>query len=154
MPSDGKPYDLYIQHYNLFQCGHKRNCMHCPSMVALHDLEVKAVKVLNVYMMAPNCEKIWTVLGSEFGDNFWQSVVIVKELYGLQSEGASFRAHLAQCMQACHSCNAGPNLWMKALCRPEETLEYCSYILCYVDDILFIHQDPDDVLNKLNDMCH
>ena len=33
------------------------------TMVALHDLEIKAADVLNAYVMAPNCEKIWTVLG-------------------------------------------------------------------------------------------
>ena len=33
---------------------------------------------------------------------------------------------------------------------PEDKLEYYSYILCYVDDILCIHNDQDNVLNKLN----
>ena len=40
--------------------------------------------------------------------------------------------------------DAGPDLWMKA--------EYYSYILCYMDDKLCIHQDPDGVLNKLDEM--
>ena len=39
---------------------------------------------------------------------------------------------------------------MKAEHRLEDKLDYYSYILCYVDDILCIHHDPDDVLNKLN----
>ena len=39
---------------------------------------------------------------------------------------------------------------MKAQYRPDDKLAYYSYILCYVDDILCIHHDPDDVLNKLN----
>ena len=39
---------------------------------------------------------------------------------------------------------------MKAEYRPEDKLEYISYIFCYVDDILCIHHDPDNVLNKLN----
>ena len=39
---------------------------------------------------------------------------------------------------------------MKADYRPEDKLEYYSYILCYMDDILSIHHDPDDALNKLN----
>ena len=39
---------------------------------------------------------------------------------------------------------------MKAEYRPEDKLVYHSYILCYVDDILFIHHDPDKVLNKLD----
>ena len=48
------------------------------------------------------------------------------------------------------SCDADTNLWMKAQHRPKDQLEYYSYILCYVDDILCIHLDPDDVLTKLN----
>ena len=37
------------------------------TMVALYNLEVKAADILNTYVMAPNHEKIWTVLGPEFG---------------------------------------------------------------------------------------
>ena len=48
------------------------------------------------------------------------------------------------------SCNAHPDLWMMANYRPENKLEYYSYILCHVEDILFIHHDQDDILNKLN----
>ena len=115
------------------------------TMVALHDLEVKAANVLNTNVMVLNCENIWTVLDAG------KSAVIVKALYRLKSAGASFRAHLAQCMQEfgyC-SCNSDPNLWMKAQYKPENKLEYYSYILCHVDDILCIHHDPDNVLNKL-----
>ena len=32
----------------------------------------------------------------------------------------------------------------------EEEGEHYSYNLCYVDDILYISHDPDDILNKLN----
>ena len=36
------------------------------TIVVLHDLEVKAADVLNAYVMAPNHENIWTVLGPSF----------------------------------------------------------------------------------------
>ena len=39
---------------------------------------------------------------------------------------------------------------MKTEYRPEDKLEYSSYILSYVDDILCIHHNSDNVLNKLN----
>ena len=39
---------------------------------------------------------------------------------------------------------------MKAEYRPEDKLQYYLYILCYVDDIVCIHHNPDDVLNRLN----
>ena len=50
-----------------------------------------------------------------------------------------------------HPCDADPDLCMKAQCRSEDKLQYYSYILCYVDDILCIHHNPDYVLNKLNE---
>ena len=46
--------------------------------------------------------------------------------------------------------DADPDLCMKPPNRPEDKLEYYSYILCNTDDILCIHHDPDGVLNKLN----
>ena len=68
-------------------------------MVVLHDLEVKSADLLNAYQTAPKYEKIWTVVGPEFGGNASKSTIIVRALYGLKSAGASFRAHLAQCIQ-------------------------------------------------------
>ena len=65
------------------------------NMAVLHDLEVKAADVLSAYVMAPYCEKIWTVLGPKFGDDAGKSAIIFKALYGLKSAGALFRAHLA-----------------------------------------------------------
>ena len=122
------------------------------AMATLHDLEVKAADVFNASVMEPNCEEIWTVLGLEFGDDAGKSAVIVRVLYRLKSAGASFRAHLAQCIwELGHcSCDADPILWMKDEYRSEDKFEHYSHILCLVDDILCIHHNPDDVLNKLN----
>ena len=68
------------------------------NMAAVHDLEVKAADVLNALVIAPNEEKMLTALGPEFGDNADKSASIAKA-FGLKSAGASFRAHLSQCMQ-------------------------------------------------------
>ena len=32
------------------------------------------------------------------------------------------------------SCKADPDLWLKAVTRPEDNVHYYAYILCYVDD--------------------
>ena len=42
------------------------------------------------------------------------------------------------------------DLWIKLETRPEDKFEHYSYMLCYMNDILCIHNDPDDVLKKLN----
>ena len=121
------------------------------TMAVLHDQIVKALDVINTYVMAPNREKIWRVLGPEFGDDACKSAIIVRAFYSLKSAGASFRSHLTQSMQElrCHFCYADSDLWMNTEYRPEDKMEYYFYILCYVDDILCIHHDPN-VLNKLN----
>ena len=67
-------------------------------LAALNDLEVKAGDVLNTYITAPVAEKIWTVLGPEFGNDCGKTAIIVRALYGLKSAGAAFCSHLASFM--------------------------------------------------------
>jgi hypothetical protein len=54
------------------------------------------------------------------------------------------------CQMGYTSCKANPDLWLKAVTRPEDNVHYYAYILCYVDDILFIHHKPMSVMNKIN----
>ena len=54
-------------------------------MAALQVLEIKASDALNIYVTTPSHEKIWTVLGLEFGCNAGKSAVIARALYGLKS---------------------------------------------------------------------
>eukprot|EP00957_Ditylum_brightwellii_P060277 4577832-Ditylum_brightwellii.AAC.1 len=78
--------------------------------------------------------------------------VVVRALYGLKSAGAAFRAHLGDCMKGLgyRPCLADPDLWMKPMVRPCDGVEYYSYILCYVDDILVIHHDSHSVLRLID----
>lgn len=122
------------------------------TIAALNDLEVKAADVLNAYVTAPNKEKIYTILGPEFGKDAGKMAVVVRALYGLKSAGAAFRAHLGDCMKGLgyRPCLADPDLWMKPMVRPCDGVEYYSYILCYVDDILVIHHDSHSVLRLID----
>ena len=70
----------------------------CIAFTMAVPLEVKAVDILNAYVMAPNRERIWTVLGAEFGEDTGKSTIIVRVLYCLTSASASCKAHFAQCM--------------------------------------------------------
>jgi hypothetical protein len=121
-------------------------------MAALNDLNVKVGDVLNTYITAPIPEKVWTILGPEFGIDAGKSAIIVRTLYGLKSAGAAFHAHLASfmCQMGYTSCKADPNLWYKAETRPADNFRYYAYILCYVDDILCVHHNPMSVLNLIN----
>ena len=121
------------------------------TVAALNDLEVAAGDVLNAYITAPITEKIWTKLGPEFGDDCGKTAIIVRALYGLKSAGAAFRAHLSRCMRdlGYESCRADHDLWLKPKTNAAG-FEYYSYILCYVDDILVIDEDPKRVLREID----
>ena len=106
---------------------------------------------MNAYFTAPITENIWTVLGPEFGDDTGKKAVIVRLMYGLKSSRAVFRNHLAYCMRhmGYKSCTADLDLCLKPEVIPSDVFEYYSYILCYVDNILWIHHYSMSVLNKL-----
>ncbi len=60
------------------------------TLASLNDLKVKVGDVLNAYITAPVKEKVWTILGPEFGRDTGRSAIIVRALYGLKSAGAAF----------------------------------------------------------------
>jgi hypothetical protein len=78
--------------------------------------------------MAPITEKIWTVLGTEFGDDAGKRALIVRALYVLKSYGAAFRNHFAECMNhlGCNPCCDDRALWMKAEIIPDDGVLYWS----------------------------
>ena len=82
------------------------------TIAALNDIEIKVGDVLNAYITAPITEKVWIILGPEFGHNSGKTAIIVRALYGLKSAGAAFRAHLASFMRQMGytSCKADPDL--------------------------------------------
>jgi hypothetical protein len=49
-------------------------------LAVLNDLQVKAGDVLNTYITAPVKEKVWAILGPEFGNNSGKSAIIVHAL--------------------------------------------------------------------------
>jgi hypothetical protein len=122
------------------------------TLAALNDLEVKTSDVQNAFLTAPCEEKIWTILGPEFGEEQGKKALIVRALYGLKSAGASFSRHLADCMRnlGYTPCKADRDLWYKAVTRPDDGYEYYAYILLYVDDCLCIHHDATTALEELD----
>ena len=104
------------------------------TLAALNDLEVKTADIENAYLTAPVTEQIWTKLGPEFGSDAGKLTIIVQLLYGLKSAGASFRNHLADCMQhiVWTSCIADRDVWYKAKTRPEDGHKCyaCTWMMC------------------------
>jgi hypothetical protein len=123
------------------------------TLAALNDLDVKMADTENAYLPAPITERVWTALGTEFGDDAGKRALIVRALYGLKSSGAAFRNHLGECMKhlGWHPCRADRDLLMKAETRPDDGVLYWAYIFIYVDDILCVHHDPVSPLAKLDE---
>jgi hypothetical protein len=69
------------------------------TLAALNDLDVKMADIENAYLTAPLTEKVWNVIGPEFGDDAGKRVVIVQSLYGMNYDGVALRNHLAECMK-------------------------------------------------------
>jgi hypothetical protein len=106
----------------------------------------------NAYLTAPVSEKIWCVLGPEFGADTGKHAIIVQSLYGLKSAGASFWNNLADCMWhlGWESCITDQDLWMKAEIRPNNQHKYYDYALLYVDNICILHHDTELCLQKVD----
>jgi hypothetical protein len=69
------------------------------TLAVLNDLKVKTADIKNAYLTAPVPEKIWCILGPEFGPDAGKHAIVVWSLYGLKSAGASFWNDIADCMQ-------------------------------------------------------
>jgi hypothetical protein len=63
------------------------------TLAALNDLDVKMADIENANLMAPITDKVWTVLGPEFGYDARKRALIARALYGLRSARAAFRNH-------------------------------------------------------------
>jgi hypothetical protein len=90
-----------------------------PMIMALNALEVKVGDVINACITAPVKERVWTILGPDFGQDTGKSAIIVQALNGLKSSGAVFWAHIPLFMRQMgfKVCKADPNLWLEQLNR-------------------------------------
>jgi hypothetical protein len=122
------------------------------TLAALNDLDVKMDDIENAHLTEPITEKVWHVLGPEFGDDTGKRALIVRAMYGLKSAGAAFRNHLAEFMNhlGWNSCRTDRDLWTKAEIRPYDGVLYWAYILIYADEILCVHHEPGAPLEKLD----
>ena len=77
--------------------------------------------------------------------------VIVRALYGLKIAGALFQNHLADCIKQMgyKPCLSDLDLWMIPNTRNSD-IDYYEYILIYVDDVLAIGDDPEEVLKQVD----
>jgi hypothetical protein len=121
-------------------------------IAALNGLDVMGADISNAYLTAPTLEKVFTVLGAEWGADAGKRALIVRALYGLKSSGAAYRNHLASYLREelkFSSCLADPDVWLR-LARRDNGEEYYEYLLVYVDDLLAISEQPKAILDDIN----
>ena len=120
------------------------------TIAALNGLKVLAADIENAYLTAPCREKIWTVAGPEFGSDAGKKMLIVRALYGLKTSGAAFRSFLAEHLHdmGFTPSQADPDVWLRPGIR-EDGSTYWEMILCYVDDVLAINEDPKRILERI-----
>ena len=104
--------------------------------------------ITNAYLTAPCQEKFWCKAGPEFGSKAGKIFIITKALYGLKSSGAAFRSFLADHLHdiGFRASLADPDIWMRPAIR-KNGFKHWEYVLCYVDDILAISDNPHELLS-------
>jgi hypothetical protein len=124
-------------------------------IAALNDCNVLGADISNAYLTAPTTERVWTVLGPEWGADAGRRAIIVRALYGLKSSGAAYRNHLASYLRELNfsSCLADPDVWLRTA-RRQNGETYYEYLLVYVDDLLAISEQPQAILNDVNTYFH
>ena len=118
--------------------------------VVLHDLNIYAVDIQNVYLQAPTSEKHWDIAGPEFGSKESCKMLIVRTLYGTATTGRDFRNRLRECMN--HSqydfCAADLDVWMQKV-RRDDGAKYYEYLLLYTDDCICISKPAEEALREI-----
>jgi len=121
-------------------------------LASLNDLEVLTADVAGAYLNAPCAEKVYTILGEEFGDYAGRKAIIVMALYGLKSAGYSWRTFCARVLrEELHfiPCRADMDVWRRAA-RKGSGERYYEYIFIYTDDIISISKYPRRILDEMN----
>ena len=120
-------------------------------IAALNDLDLLAADIGNAYLNAPTKEKVYTVCGLDFGQQYIGRIaVIVKALYGLKSSGAAWHQMLANTLHdlGFKSCLADPDVWLRP--NVKSTGEhYYDYIFVYVDDLLVLSAFAQKIMETI-----
>ena len=114
---------------------------------AVHNnLKVLTADIGNAYLYANTKEKVYTVLGPEYGNLGNKTLLFVKSLYGLKTSGARFHEHLSDTLKklAFKPSKADADLWIK------DCGTHYEYIARYVDDILVFSKNPQKILTDMS----
>ena len=117
---------------------------------ALNDLDILSCDISNAYLNASCGEKLWTEAGPEFGTDVGSVMILRKAIYGLKTAGNSWHKALAELIDSMGFTSnlADPDVWTRKATR-ENGEEYYEWIICYVDDILAISENPKGIMEAI-----
>ena len=99
-------------------------------------MDILSADIAGAYLNAKCAEKIYTVLGEEFGDLKGRTAIVVKALYGLKSSAFAWRSTLSKTLKEemeFVQCRGDMDVWRKPAVKKNGE-KYYEYIFVYVDD--------------------
>ncbi|CAJ1931864.1 unnamed protein product, partial [Cylindrotheca closterium] len=120
-------------------------------LASLNGLDILSADIAGAYLNAPCAEKIYTVLGPEFGDLEGRIAVVEKALYGLKLSGFSWRSTLSKTLREemeFEQCCGDMDVWRKPALKSNGK-KYYEYIFVYTDDLMAVSENPRAILEKL-----
>jgi len=125
-------------------------------IAALNDLKVSATDVGNAYLNAECREKVWFQAGLECGaEDEGKVMVITRALYGLKSSGAAWRAMFSDFIiktLGFASTIVDQDVYRRKSFYQDAngtSIPYYELLLVYVDDVLLISKNPDEVMEQI-----
>ena len=121
-------------------------------IAALNELNMFACDIGNAYLNAPCKEKIWFEAGIECGKNAnGKAMILCRALYGLKSSGASWRQMFKNFIESTLNftpSKVDPDMYYRRN-RKVDGEEYYELLLVYVDDVLAISHDPEQIMEQI-----
>ena len=117
-------------------------------LAELNKLEIWGADVGNAYLEATTKEKVYVIAGPEFGELEGHTLIIYKALYGLRSSGLCWSQRLADVLRTLgfQPSRAEDYIWMR------ENDGIYEYIAIYVDDIIIVARNPNEIIKALKDV--
>ena len=114
-------------------------------LAELNGLNLIQGDVGNAYLELYIQEKVYFIVGPEFGHHAGTTFIIEKALYRLCSSGLQFHDRLSNVLQSfdCTRSHVDPDMWM------HDDGDAWEYIVVYVDDIIIAMKDPKSFFDEL-----
>ena len=90
--------------------------------------------------------------GTKFGYEYGKNMMVIKAIYVLNISSAAFRDFLVETLYSmgCRSSYVDPDLWLRPSVKLD-SFDYYEYILCYINDVLFISPNLQKLMKRIQE---